>query len=249
MLDVIENIQYYYECYDGAKRRREQPQGPETDGSLEFEEEECPEDLTTDSLITHQDVKEITEEDIDVMYECRGAMRERLYAEVALDTAIKCGVFSNDALQTVFLPIAENAHIDDLKIFRAWEEQLKMICRREREEGGPALFANVDGVVPVLTTINERPGIEPLYVERPTITQTKRDLLKRDQRRAHDIIEKQLLRRMAGKYPTTILHMSNTHQKSRETTSTAADASTGTQWHWQVDAHRCDHRDVQGSPF
>jgi hypothetical protein len=39
-LDIIENIQYYYECYDGAKRRREEGTSLDTDRRIEYEEEE-----------------------------------------------------------------------------------------------------------------------------------------------------------------------------------------------------------------
>ena len=39
--DIIENIQYYYECYDGAKKRQESRMaGQETERAVEYEDEE-----------------------------------------------------------------------------------------------------------------------------------------------------------------------------------------------------------------
>jgi hypothetical protein len=203
--DIIENIQYYYECYDGAKRRRDmEATGVEADGGIEFEEEGRPEDLTSDTLHLPSEVGEVTNEDIEAAHDCRGNMRERLYAEVALNTAFDCGVFSERALHTVFLPSAEKALSEDLIKFRGWEEHLKAVSRREAEDGGPSLFTNVDGAAPAPSVLNELPGIEPQHecmpIQKSMGHRPKRDLLKGDQRRAHDIIERQLQSRLAGKY-------------------------------------------------
>jgi hypothetical protein len=226
-LDIIENIQYYYECYDGAKRRRElQDTGYETGRGVDYEEDGCREDLTTDTLVFPSEVIEVTDEDIEMAYNSRGAMRERLYAEVALNTALDCGVFSEFLPHSVFLPSAEKALTEDLKTFRAWEEQLKAICRREADEGGPGLFPNVDVAAPASTDIYDLPGIEtrhePETVRRTTHHRPKRELLKGDQRRAHDIIETQLLKRMAGKsqYKINLKNSQTrkTHLKKQEST-------------------------------
>ena len=45
-------------------------------------------------------------------------MREKLYAEVPLNTAFDCGVFSEQPLHTAFLPVAENALSEDIIKFR-----------------------------------------------------------------------------------------------------------------------------------
>ena len=74
-------------------------------------------------------------------------MRDRLHAEVALNIALKHGVFSENIPQTIFLPNAENALMEDLKTFQAWEEQLKAVCRREAEGEGPALFVDTHQMI------------------------------------------------------------------------------------------------------
>ena len=113
-------------------------------------------------------------------------------------------MFTGTIPQTTFLPMAEKAYRGDLKTFQAWEEQLKTICRREAEEGGPALLRTGESMVAAFAGVERWPGNEPLCqddnVQRASAHRPKRDLLKGDQRRAHDIIERQLLKRIAGKF-------------------------------------------------
>ncbi|KAF8817656.1 hypothetical protein BYT27DRAFT_7028728, partial [Phlegmacium glaucopus] len=106
--DVIENIQYYYECYDGAKKRQE-VQSEDTERTMDYEVDAGVEDLTSDSLMSHPESMEVTEDDIELAYETRGMMREQLYADIALNIAMECGVFSETKPETVFLPTAEKA--------------------------------------------------------------------------------------------------------------------------------------------
>jgi hypothetical protein len=205
ILDIIENIQYYYECYDGAKKRQElRSAGLETECGVDFEEDERREDLTSDSLVFQREVADVTEEDIELAYLTRGLMRERLHAEVALNTATEYGVFSDTIPHTTFLPTAEKALPEDLKTFQVWEEQLKAVCRREAEEGGPVLFQNGDATVTTPQCIANNPTDRPWHqndnVQTATTLRPKRDMLRGDQRRAHDIIERQLLKQIAGEF-------------------------------------------------
>ena len=130
-------------------------------------------------------------------------MRKRLHAEVALNTAVEYGIFTGSMPQSTFLPTAEKALPEELKTFKVWEEQLKAACRRESEEGGPSLFQNVDNTETGSLCVAGWSELDAQYqdenIQKTTVHRPKRDLLKRDQRRAHDIIERQLLKRIAGK--------------------------------------------------
>ncbi|KAF8812817.1 hypothetical protein BYT27DRAFT_7272529 [Phlegmacium glaucopus] len=163
--DIIANIQYYYECYDSAKKRQE-VRSEDVDRTMDYEIEAGADDLTSDSLVSHPEGMEVSEEDIELAYEGRGMMRERLYAEIALNIAMECGVFSEVKPDTVFLPSAEKAETEDLTMFEAWGEQLKMASRREAEGNGPSLFANVDGAAPTAFIMNESvEGVQRANVE------------------------------------------------------------------------------------
>ncbi|KAF8810464.1 hypothetical protein BYT27DRAFT_7253720 [Phlegmacium glaucopus] len=129
--------------------------------TVDYKDDARAEDLTSDLLVFSLEGIEVTEDDIELVYEVRGMMRERLYAEVALNIAIECGVFSEVKPQTVFWPMAERAATEDLKMFQAWGEQLKTVSRREVEGIGPGLFVNVDGAAPSAFIENERrEGVE-----------------------------------------------------------------------------------------
>jgi hypothetical protein len=202
-LDIIENIQYYYECYDGAKKRQDmEATASDPVREVEFEDERAHDDLGIDSMVFRPEVADITDEDIEMTYATRGAMRERLHAQVALNAALEHGVFPETIPDTVFLPRVEKARVEDLKTFQGWEEQLKAVCRREAEEGGPALLISSEASVPAVVAHDAPPGGQDEPVgnndRTPPGDRPKRDLLNGDQRRAHDIIEAQLLKRMAG---------------------------------------------------
>jgi hypothetical protein len=133
--NIVENIQYYYECYDGAKRRREdQSLIGQTPRTVDFEDEACHDDLTVDSLIFQSGQADITSEDIEAAYKARGTMRERLYAINTMNTAFDSGVFSDIKCHTTFFPVAERGTTADLETYRAWEKQLKAACSRQNYE-------------------------------------------------------------------------------------------------------------------
>ncbi|KAF8816193.1 hypothetical protein BYT27DRAFT_7248501 [Phlegmacium glaucopus] len=212
--DIIENIQYYYECYDGAKKREEEARFDGPDRTVDFEEEASREDQTTNSFDYMSDSVETTEEDIEFAYDSRGTMREKLYAQVSMDTAMGCGIFSDIRPHTVYLPNAVVADTKDVIIFRRWEEQLKTATRKEAEGEGPTLFAGYDLVPQVVPMVE--PGVDPFKNGSNIIPMEydpsgrdenicwKKRVLNEEQRRAHDIIEKQLLKRLAGKETTQL---------------------------------------------
>ncbi|KAF8804157.1 hypothetical protein BYT27DRAFT_7302151 [Phlegmacium glaucopus] len=142
--DILENIQYYYECYDGAKKRREEVQAEDMQRTIDYEEDTSSEDLTANAMEFDQEAQEVTEEDVELAYESRSAMRECLYAQVAMTTAIDCGVFYEVKSDTVFFPGAERAATEELEIFQGWADQLKAATRREAVENGGGLFVNND---------------------------------------------------------------------------------------------------------
>ena len=255
-LEIIENIQYYYECYDGAKKRQEmQAMDAEMARDVPFEDEATEDDLTIDVLGFCPTSVGVTEEDIEVAYETRGLMRERLHAEVAVNIGLDFGVFPATASHTTFLPPAEKAHPSDLDTFRRWHEQLKAVCRSEAEGGKDSLFASIDGAAAPAqcgpgVTDRARRGQENIGQEH-TLERPKRELLKKDQRRAHDIVENQLLKRLAGKLDDDTSPPQQMKKKtdmtSRRKAQPTSNACAGTWRYGQVDAHWCNHRDIQST--
>lgn len=105
---------------------------------VDYKAKAYPEYLSSDSLIFQPEETIITKEDIELAYKTRGEMRERLYAEVAMNTAIKYGMFSKIKMHTIFMPTAEKAATEHLERFWVWAEQLRTVMRRD-VEGGQSL--------------------------------------------------------------------------------------------------------------
>ncbi|KAF8806021.1 hypothetical protein BYT27DRAFT_7103136, partial [Phlegmacium glaucopus] len=103
-LDILENIQYYYECYDGAKKKSKHQDDENIGRTMDIDQEAFQEMMDTGAAMSTEDV-DVTEEDIEMAYDCRGTMRERIYAQMTMTTAIDCGVFSNVRAHTVFYPM------------------------------------------------------------------------------------------------------------------------------------------------
>ncbi|KAF8798475.1 hypothetical protein BYT27DRAFT_7264639 [Phlegmacium glaucopus] len=206
--------------YNGAKRHQQEMLMNGAERTIDYEEDAMPEDFMNESMAS-----EPTEEDIAQAYESRGTMREQLYAQVTMNTAIECGVFSEGKADTVFLPTAGRADNEDLKTFIEWGEKLRAAVRNQVNSGGSGLFASDDGER-VLTNdmiegVEENLGKDvevtlgdPSH-QPATILRHKRSLLNKAQRRAHDIIEGQLLRRLAGNIFVNIDQCELTHETGR----------------------------------
>ena len=153
--------------------------------------------------VPRQRLQDVTDEDIELAYMCRRTMRERLHAEVALNTAFNYCVFPDELMHTMFLPPVMRADMEDLRMIHKWDDQLKAACRRESGEGTP-LFVNVDGAAPAQMVEHGWSGVEVNSHNNNDVTtvslRPKRVLLKEDQRCAHDIVPTQLQNRLAGKF-------------------------------------------------
>ena len=117
--DIIENIQYYYECYDGTKSRRDEDMTePAPDVMPEIEVVDGDDDLPHGSIdgCPVPEIADVTVEDIELAYMCRGTMRERLHAEVALNTAFDYSIFPDELTHTTFLPPVMRADTEDLRM-------------------------------------------------------------------------------------------------------------------------------------
>jgi hypothetical protein len=51
----------------------------------------------------------VTEEGIKIKWETWGLMRERFYAMNTMDTALECGIFSEDIVESTFFLVARRA--------------------------------------------------------------------------------------------------------------------------------------------
>jgi hypothetical protein len=127
---VLHNIQYYYECADGAKARREEERknpgaGEHVELEVELGEIELMEYEEEGGRYEDQ-LRVITEEEIDLARITKTAPRERLSADAAIWQAFDSGIFTNgDDGSVDWKPHARKMDETEMQCIRGWEKQLK----------------------------------------------------------------------------------------------------------------------------
>lgn len=220
---VIANIQYYYECSDGAKADREKAtadvqahaEGPEGIGTPGFEIEGDDGDIDEIQAAIALE-EEITEDDIERAWLMRNDARERLYGENAVNLAYDVGFFQEAEQDTQSSKTARAMQPNEAEKITAWESQLKAVAREQLNEFGiinitenagevgPSIGeANVlqsAGIRPTVPDIQQRMESAPDHVG-GCVERVELAKLNEEQRRAHDIIEEKLKEHLASEFP------------------------------------------------
>ena len=206
---VVANVEYYYECSDGAKAERTKAQTEDQSGLTE-QGEITGENL--DGLGYEAEIREgeamfledITNEDIERALMMRMNPRERLYGEHAVALGYDVGFFNEDDMKVVSENTVRKARADEQDQIRTWEIQLKAITREQIKNTGtirvtehadeldPSVSPAGSDLVttPVVYCLGDRRSLgheKEQQRERPLLT-----ILNEEQRRAHDIIEERL---------------------------------------------------------
>ena len=214
---VVANVQYYYECLDGAKAERRKT-SPRTDQTwpddinkgnidIEVDDEEEIEDIY--EAVTSEP-KAITDDDIERARIMKTLARDRLYAESAVALGYDFGIFDEPDGSTKFTIAARKMQDDEGDRIRTWEAQLRATTREQINKFGvtditgelnkPRLSMNL--VKPAVATITDMlPREEQMSAGHNAQGHTERVELVRlneDQRRAHDIVEERLKKHITG---------------------------------------------------
>ncbi|KAG5634290.1 hypothetical protein H0H81_002524, partial [Sphagnurus paluster] len=191
--NIVENIQYYYDSLDNAVAHTEAQSdegGPVVVTELEDNLRQCFPEIDTAFL------SEPTEEDFEAARQSAVNPREQHFGEQVLHSARQAGMFKETTeTDVVWQNLPGKATFEDVEIYRMWEKRLKAVTRtvthNELTEGKPidgrqnkhGMAENqVEGVFAV--------GVDNLEAR---INQQRLSILNADQRRAYDIIERQLL--------------------------------------------------------
>ncbi len=208
-LTFISNVNYYYECMDNARARREELY-PTTYDATGMEEEPM-EDFDHSHEDLMDDFMEIihTEDDIENARKNKHDDRDKLLAEAAMIIAQEKNIFAEIPRPTLNPP-SQRATIAMMTTINAWDASLKATKRKhtllsiedETHDRDPALTESA----PNLSTTNIEPYIRQLHGEitaqncanpennpRPIYS-----TLNEDQKCAHDIVYNILLRHIAG---------------------------------------------------
>ena len=206
---VVANVQYYYECSDGAKAERTKA---EVEGQTGLTRQVDMNEGNLNGLENEAEVREggemllpdITDNDIERALMMRINPREWLYGGHAVALGYDVGFFNEDDMNVVSENTVRKARVEEQEQIRSWETQLKAITREQLKTTGtirvteqvdePDLQVSNAGSAVVTSSVVRCPEdqqyLELEYKqqrERPQLT-----ILNKEQRRAHDIIEERL---------------------------------------------------------
>jgi hypothetical protein len=147
-------------------------------------------------------VVHFTEEDVYHVQEQMWDKCDTRYTEVTMVIMEEVGIFPSEAFSTAFRELAPWASDDNLQIHYQWETTLQNIKRTNRS-GVPSIHSddswvcleNASG-----TSGNIQAAVQAVVMERQELGS-----LKRDQRRAHDMIAQHLNAYLAGPHPLQLL--------------------------------------------
>ena len=213
-LRIITNIQYYYECSDGAKQERnksrENPQlehaaTDENDFNMDIDDTREMEEIQ-DGFVFN----EITDEDIERARLMKTHARERLYGEIAVNLGYDTGFFEEIHQDFPFTFTARKMQPDEGEKIRTWETQLKSTTREQIKNFGTVDINNeqteVQPSVMQMNSVDTAPEVQTQKEDQPLpdhfnqqfIGRLELSKLNEEQRRAHDIIEETLVKHMTS---------------------------------------------------
>ena len=206
--DRMQNIQYYWQCINGAKKRREDNARNEAvhdsyhiisieDEVEEEDEEECE--------VADGPLHVFTEEDVELALTQRFSQDEQLYANVGMAIAEEAGIFK-EGVKGPESSIAKNATMEDIHQYRDWEKMVLNISKRDK---GQEIPDHSDELNPANVQVPSHeqcePDVEP-YSQNLPDSPTHLLPLYTDQLRAHDIVANNLRAHLKG-VPTRQLLM------------------------------------------
>ena len=199
---VVANVQYYFECSDGAKEDRKKMIAqagqaiPNNDG-LDININNG-DDIKDNGNGADCVTEEITEEDIERAQTMKTHARERLYGEAAVALGYDFGFFEDIEARNGYPITARKMCPEEGGNIRTWEAQLKATTREQID-----IFRTTD----TIDRPNEAESFTLLHESYPDISlrreqsstgqsvsteRTELAKLNDDQRRAHDIVEERL---------------------------------------------------------
>ena len=214
-LRVIANIQYFYECSDGAKAEREKARESYQLNHAEPENNDISNlDMDIDDAREIEEIQgtiileEITDDDIERARLMKTHARERLYGESAVSLGYDAGFFKETHENFTYAFKARKMQTDEGENIRTWEAQLKATTREQINQFGTVNITaesdearisithhdNLTRTVPeAQPRIDNQSLTRQIRVGQTYIGRVELSKLNEEQRRAHDIIEERLI--------------------------------------------------------
>ena len=234
--DMIENIQYYHDCWEVAQKRRDALKNGKTIRLFDYEKDRDGHLLDAEDNNNHMTESEETEELLwqtflsineDMIESERLKQREerdRIFTKQVMCLAQSANIFNYDTYSGSrrLAAFPRQATFDDMQIFDTWAMTLQEMTRRQGEEEGITNLSNLHRYS--TTQRNSQPslqmdnGYEEDHVIVNNTTNSlsasrdicnlrpKLAILNDEQRRAHDIIEEKIVETIYSCHISHILY-------------------------------------------
>lgn len=202
---IVRNVQFFHECGEHARRRQQlmQPVDESVPTTAWSNMEEHP-----DGPPQHDDISDIdfenfvTEDDIQRVLDQPHSPREQMFADVAINIALKSGALQTPNSNHTSCAGAPLATEHDLEKFQRWQAVLDGERLREDEE---EMFDSTEEVHPLLHPLNDSvtdldPSTSCLTRNTPPIEEQEYSLNER-QLMVHRIVANHLRDHLANKSP------------------------------------------------
>ena len=196
--NVIKNIQYYYECWDSADKRMNDPSN---DHLVTFEEHKG-EGIVEDVVISPV---QYTERDLECALQPKMRKDEELYTKVGMLIAEEARFFVEDVKKKAAFCHPEIASVENIEHYMALEEAVKNIKKQKSADAIHNMTMPTENVHSISSFHN---------VPNPSVLLTSSNLpasdgyitdLNTEQRRAHDIVAASLKAHLEGRRTGQIL--------------------------------------------
>lgn len=211
-ITFVANVNYYYECMDSARARREDSYPTNFDASgMDEEPMDLMETVNQDLMDDYMEVVQ-TEDDIEQARKNKHEDRDKLLAEVAMNIAEDMNIFSDHISNAVLNPPSQRATVDMMNTINAWDTSLKATRRKHTKNPieddlhteGPTILEST----PAISSTNIEPHIQELASEKEADISMSIDpkagqrpiysMLNEEQKRAHDIVYNVLHQHLSG---------------------------------------------------
>ena len=192
--DRLRGIQYYWECIDGTKKRREEENSTPA-RFLNVEEHIIEEDIEYEEW--NGPMLEFSERDVESALGNEFSQDQRLYAEVGMNIANEAKIFECKE-NPMKKAVSRHATWNDTLKHKEWDEAVKAISKQDNGPEEPDHSSEIDPAKSISEKeIQSDPNVNALD-EQDQTKHTHLDLLNENQRLAHDIVVNRLRAHLNG---------------------------------------------------
>ncbi|RDB25791.1 ATP-dependent DNA helicase RRM3 [Hypsizygus marmoreus] len=208
----MENIQFYHDSSDSAKKRADYTSLILGEGEETNDADDSNLGAVSEDGGRVLEAEDVTDEDIERCRLNSESPRERLFGECAMATAFDVGIFSESPHADIAYELpARRATLDEVKTVEEWTTTLKAAARTGNMPASFEEAVDESFSIPIPPPISclIGPSVSPVLPApidyESLINRQRLEILNADQMRAYMIVERQLIVRLRNENPKQLL--------------------------------------------